>query len=1035
MNLPSDPSGSESPPGAELLFYEALEKGPEVRKAWLAHACGGDDALRREVEGLLEDHERARGFLSEEATAGRPAEGERAELVSEKPGTYIGPYKLLEKIGEGGFGTVWVAEQEQPVRRRVALKVIKLGMDTKEVLARFDQERQALALMDHPNIARMFDAGATPLGRPYFVMELVRGVKITDYCDSACLSTDERLRLFMQVCHAVQHAHQKGIIHRDLKPSNILITLHDGVPVPKVIDFGVAKATREQRLTDLTVYTQFQQMIGTPAYMAPEQAEMSGLDVDTRSDIYSLGVLLYELLTGRTPFEHERLLRAGCDEMRRVLREEDPPKPSTLVSTMALDLRTDIARRRSEESGRLVSLIRGDLDWIAMKALEKDRARRYDSASSLAEDIGRHLTSEPVQARPQSAGYRFRRFARRNRGGLAAAAAVLAALLAGLGAATWMYVREREARERAVAAEQAQTSERRKAEQVARFLRDMLEGVKPGVAIGRDTKLLADVVDRAAAQAATELGSQPAIEAEVSLIFGEVYGSLGNSVKAMQHVSRALELTEKLHGKEHLKYAEVLQVCGNLQVGETAERLCRDALALKIKHLGGNHPDVATSSACLALILSGQGRYPEAESLAREAYEALKQELGPDHRRLTFPLLVLAQAVSGQGRYSEAEQLNRESLVMLRTHYGESHPEVAGRLLNLGQIFMRQGRREEAEKAFRDGLEVGRRVLPVDHPMMKNLRSESIELLKLLGRTDEALATMAAAVKKAEEQSAEQSASMIAERISLLKEMSSRASASTVGKLSKEILEMSLARAKSSLNSLERSSDYLLSHFRMLMDQGRTEEATQIVPALQTIFQEWDAGDIALSAEFCFRLAENFFRFGRHAESAQLYRVLYDSKKKAFPADHEDVRHAMSSLGRTLTEWAWQEHQSVNDDAAILERAREAEELLRKCLASREKGPNPAHWRVAEVQSRLGAAIMVAAVLDRTLEEASRQSRMAEAERGLLDGFKGVEAEPKDRPIRYVHDAAKRLVRFYDHLGKPAEAEIWRKKIEQTTEQ
>src|SRR5688500_13941178 len=314
----------------------------------------------------------------------------------------IGPFKILQKLGEGGCGVVYMAEQEKPIRRRVAVKLIKLGMDTKQVIARFEAERQALALMDHPNIARVFDAGATDHGRPYFVMELVRGIRITEYCDQNNLPTEQRLNLFVQVCQAIQHAHQKGIIHRDIKPSNILVTLHDSVAVPKVIDFGIAKAT-EQRLTDKTLFTEFQAFIGTPAYMSPEQAVMTSLDIDTRSDIYALGVLLYELLTGRTPFDAKELLAAGFDEMRRTLREREPLRPSTRLSTMAHDELTATARHRSVDTPKLAHLLRGDLDWIVMKALEKDRTRRYETANGLVADIRRHLNNEVIVARPPSA--------------------------------------------------------------------------------------------------------------------------------------------------------------------------------------------------------------------------------------------------------------------------------------------------------------------------------------------------------------------------------------------------------------------------------------------------------------------------------------------------------------------------------------------------------------------------------------------------------------------------------------------------------
>jgi WD40 repeat protein/serine/threonine protein kinase len=363
--------------------------------------------------------------------------------VTEKPGDRIGRYKLLEKIGEGGYGTVYMAEQAEPIRRRVALKVIKLGMDTKQVIARFEAERQALALMDHPNIAKVLDAGATDTGRPFFVMELVRGTRITDYCDQHSLSAKERLDLFIQVCHAIQHAHQKGIIHRDIKPSNILVTLLDGLPVPKVIDFGIAKAT-QQPLTDKTAFTAFQQFIGTPAYMSPEQAELSGSDIDTRSDIYALGVLLYELLTGKMPFDAKDLLAAGLDEMRRVIREQEPRKPSARLSTLAIADLSTIAKCRQAAPPALIHLVRGDLDWIVMKCLEKNRARRYETATSLAHDIGRHLNSEPVIACPPSRAYRFQKLLRRNKLVFAAGGAVTLSLAIGFLALTSLFLRERQ---------------------------------------------------------------------------------------------------------------------------------------------------------------------------------------------------------------------------------------------------------------------------------------------------------------------------------------------------------------------------------------------------------------------------------------------------------------------------------------------------------------------------------------------------------------------------------------------------------------
>ena len=460
------------PEREEALFEAALQLPPEQRAGYLDKACAGDAQLRQRVEALLLAHEQAEHFMTERVP---PPPGPTVRIsvpLTEKSGDKIGHYKLLQQIGEGGCGVVYMAEQEEPIRRRVAFKVIKLGMDTKEVIARFEAERQALALMDHPNIAKVLDAGATDTGRPYFVMELVRGIKITDYCDQNNLSTEARLGLFMQVCHAIQHAHQKGIIHRDIKPSNILVTLHDGVPVPKVIDFGIAKAT-QQRLTDKTLFTAFEQFIGTPAYMSPEQAEMSGLDIDTRSDIYALGVLLYELLTGKTPFDAKELVEAGLEGMRRIIREKEPSRPSTKISTLGAEEQTTIAKRRQVEALKLVHQVRGDLDWIVMKCLEKDRSRRYETANNLANDIRHYLNHDPVSAAAPSTLYRARKFVRRHKVELATAVALVLLLVAGVVASTWQAVRATRAehaqarlREQAEEARASETRLRQKAEEL-----------------------------------------------------------------------------------------------------------------------------------------------------------------------------------------------------------------------------------------------------------------------------------------------------------------------------------------------------------------------------------------------------------------------------------------------------------------------------------------------------------------------------------------------------------------------------------------
>ncbi len=462
---------------ARDIFLRAAEiHSPEAQAAYLEGACQHDVSLRSRVEALLENH-RQDSFL--ENAAVDPAQTLRIEPpLTELPGTKIGRYKLLQQIGEGGMGVVYMAEQEEPVRRRVALKIIKLGMDTRAVVARFEAERQALALMDHPNIARVLDGGATETGRPYFVMELVQGVPITQFCDQAKLPAAERLKLFIQVCQAVQSAHQKGIIHRDLKPSNILVTLHHGEPMPKVIDFGIAKATN-QKLTEKTLFTQHATMIGTPAYMSPEQAELTSMDIDTRSDIYSLGVLLYELLTGSTPFPEKRLRSLGYGEMQRVIVDEEPERPSTRLSTLADAHKSAVAKNHGEELAALSKLLRGDLDWIVMRCLEKDRRRRYETANGLAADLQRHLNNEPVIARPPTVIYRFQKMVRRNKLAFAAGTAIATVLVLGVIVSTWQAVRATRAKREAVEQRQsADTSaqEARHAEQKADAQRNVAVG-------------------------------------------------------------------------------------------------------------------------------------------------------------------------------------------------------------------------------------------------------------------------------------------------------------------------------------------------------------------------------------------------------------------------------------------------------------------------------------------------------------------------------------------------------------------------------
>ena len=649
---------SSSPPEPrreEGIFDAVLALPSEQRPAYLDQACGQDTQLRGRIEILLRSNDNAGEFLEPASTMGTQRTVVLPTPASEKPGDIIGHYKIREKLGEGGCGAVYVAEQTEPVRRRVALKVIKLGMDTRNVMARFEAERQALAMMDHPNIARVLDAGATETGRPYFVMELVRGIKITDYCDQNQLNTTQRLALFVQVCHAVQHAHQKGIIHRDIKPSNILVTLHDGVPVPKVIDFGIAKAT-EGRLTDLTVYTELRQFIGTPAYMSPEQAEMSGLDIDTRSDIYSLGVLLYELLTGHTPFDAQELVQSGLDAMRRTIREKEPQRPSTRLSTMLDAELTTVAKRQSAEPPKLVHFIRGDLDWIVMKALEKDRTRRFESASGLALDVQRFLKNEPIEARPPSGLYRFQKWVRRNKPAFAAAAAVIAALVIGLGLSLYLFIQERQAlRNEKEAVRRAVAAERRQAE--------LREQAEKGLALEKEFREMAPITEkfttagRLLSQGKMEEAEQvisdvPPNIPQAAILYnalGEVYGRLGTWAGAIRNFNRSVTADPTNHYAYHY-LAPVLVQTGDLGA---YRKLCDQALSLFAETAD---PAVAERIAKDCLMLP-----PPAGNLERLAKMADKAvAAGPTNSSWPYYMFVKGLAEYRQGHFVAAVEWLRK---------------------------------------------------------------------------------------------------------------------------------------------------------------------------------------------------------------------------------------------------------------------------------------------------------------------------------------------------------------------------------------
>jgi eukaryotic-like serine/threonine-protein kinase len=627
----------------------------------------------------------------------------------EAAGMVIGRYQLLQKIGEGGMGEVWLAEQKEPVRRRVALKLIKAGKDTREVVARFESERQALALMDHPAIAQVFDAGSTPQGAPYFVMEYVAGVPITTYCDNHRLNTRERLELFMRVCEGVQHAHQKAIIHRDLKPSNILVTEVDGRPAPKIIDFGVAKALT-QKLTADTMFTRVGALIGTPEYMSPEQALSSGEDIDTRTDVYSLGIVLYELLAGIRPIE---LRKVSLEEFLRRLREDDPPKPSTKLRTQDAATSTELARKRHTEPPALVRQMRGDLDSIALKALEKDRARRYGSPSDFALDIARYLNNEPVLAVPPSVAYLTRKFARRYRGALVTACAFALVLIA----AAIISIRQgiRANKEAAVA------------QAVNDFLQnDMLAQASAANQSGPSAKPDPDLkvrtaLDRAAQSIAGKFDQQPQVEAAIRDTIGWTYVDLGLYGESRIQLERALALERAQFGNDSPKTLLTLSHLGHLadlQGNDSeAERLLVQAVDAQRRLLGPEHPNTLASMTSLAIVYERQGKNTQAEAIDKQLLATDRRVLGPEHRNTRNAMNNLVIVYWRENKLKDAETLGQQLVEMDRRVAGPEHPDTLKAMNNLAGINGSEEKWAEAEALDTQVLEIRRRVLGPEHPL------------------------------------------------------------------------------------------------------------------------------------------------------------------------------------------------------------------------------------------------------------------------------------------------------------------------------
>ncbi|MBV8829804.1 MAG: serine/threonine protein kinase [Acidobacteriaceae bacterium] len=700
----------------ESLYHAALAKDAGERPDYLAAACEGNTELRQEVESLLVEADAHLTSPAKRAELEKVWEEVTSIRVSAGPTPEIGPYRMLEKIGEGGMAEVWLAEQTSPIQRRVAVKLIRAGMDTKAMIARFESERQALALMDHPAIAKILEAGSTAEQRPYFVLEYIPGEPITEYCDKNRLIIRDRLELFIQVCEGVQHAHQKAVIHRDLKPSNVLVTVQDGKPIPKIIDFGVAKAIA-QKLTEKTMFTELGVLVGTPEYMSPEQADFSD-NIDTRTDVYSLGMILYELLVGALPVEPRDLRRAGFEDFLRLIREAEPVRPSTKVRILG-DVSAIAARNRKTDRQSLERQLKGDLDWTVMKALEKDRCRRYGSPSSFALDIEHYLRHEPVLARPPTLVYRTRKFVRRHRFGVGVAATVML-LLIGF-AATMTVQARRIARERDRA-----DSEAAAAQAVNDFLRnDVLAQAGASGQAGPETApdpnlKVRTALDRAAGRITGKFAGKPAVEASIRQTIGDAYMDLGLFPDAEQQMEAALKLRRRILGEKHpdtLRTMSDLAFVYELQgrYGQ-AEPLYTETLEVRRSLLGRQHVATAASMAGLAFLYFREGKYTRAERLFTEALEIDIQLRGAADPAALATMKSLGMLYTQQAKYPQAESLLTKVLATYRRLYGSEHPQTLFAMENLGDLYSHEGKYEKAELLLTEVLASYHRVLGEAHP-------------------------------------------------------------------------------------------------------------------------------------------------------------------------------------------------------------------------------------------------------------------------------------------------------------------------------
>lgn len=798
--------------------------------------------------------------------------------------TSIGPYRLIQMLGMGGMGEVWRAEQTEPLHRTVALKLIKAGMDTKAVVARFDSERQALALMEHPNIAKVFDAGATPEGRPYFVMEYVPGLAITDYCDRRRLTIKERLALFMQVCEGVQHAHQKAIIHRDLKPSNVLVEEVDDKPVPKIIDFGLAKAAG-QRLTEMTMFSEAGAIVGTPDYMSPEQADRNERNIDTRTDVYSLGVILYELLVGALPLGSQELRAAGMEAMLQKICQQEPPRPSTKLRSLG-DSAKDSAGKRREEPQSLERHLRGELDWITIKALEKDRARRYGSPSDLAADIQRHLQDQPVLAGPPSTSYRARKFIRRHRFGVGVAVAAVVLLI---GFAATMAVQARRI-----------AKERDRANRIADFMTQMFMVSDPSEARGNSVTARA-ILDKASNEIKTGLAKDPEVQSELMFTMARTYSNLGLYSLAHGLSASVLENRRRLLGPEARKTLESMTQLGWILDREghddEAEKLTRQSADQGRRVFGLEDPVTLEAMDNLAIILEKQGHFEDEEKLLRQLIEIRSRRLGPEHPQTLRSLVNLADAVSLEGRTAEAEEMYRKALGIERRVLGPEHPQTLATMHNLANRIQEQGRYDEAEVLYRETLATEVRVLGPEHPDTTSTMTTLGDTLYYEGRSQEAEKLYREALEIEQRTIGSEHPYTTRALEGLANALAAEGHYAEAEKLQRQILEI-----RQRILGPEHT-DTLLSKYNVadvLIDEGHFPEAEKLIretlEAQARVLGPENADALASKAA----LAKILIKEGKYQEAEKTARQAFDVQVRVLGPLHPDSLSTLQALGIAL---------------------------------------------------------------------------------------------------------------------------------------